>query len=97
MTKITSDHGESEQGLSGIEHLMEIKALGKERLSFQKGALRAQYEALSQEEKALVDAKFSKIFMKIAAQFGRSRPFAFGGTGESTPNSNDSDSPSKPQ
>jgi hypothetical protein len=95
MTKITSDHGDSEQGLPSIEHMMEMKALGKERLSFQKGAWRAQYEALSQEEKALVDAKFSKVFMKIAAQFGRSRPFVFEGTGEPTSNSNDSDSPSE--
>lgn len=95
MTKITSEHGDSEQGLPGIERMMEIKSLGRERLSFQKGALRAQYEAFSQEEKALVDAKSSKIFMRIAVQFGRSRPFVFTGSGKPTPNLNDIDSPSK--
>lgn len=89
MTKITSNQGDS-VGLPSFEQLMEIKALGKERLSFQRGAWRAQYEALSQEEKAFVDAKFSKIFTKIAAQFGRSRPFVF--TGETHTPTEDDDS-----
>lgn len=76
---------------------MEIKLLGKERLSFQRGAWRAQYEALSQEERALVDARFSKVFMKIAAQFGRSRPFVFDANPKPTPKSNDSELPAKPE
>ncbi|TPG84798.1 hypothetical protein EAH74_12310 [Pseudomonas mandelii] len=55
--------------------MVKIKALSKDRLAFQRSASRAEYEALSPEEKVLVDAKFNKMFVKIAAQFGRSRPF----------------------
>ncbi|WP_053184841.1 hypothetical protein [Pseudomonas thivervalensis] len=90
MTKITSDYRVPEQGIPDFEHLMEIKALSKERSAFQRGAWRAQYDALSPEEKALADEKFNKMFVKIAAQFGRSRRFIFEGNDKSTPDIDES-------
>lgn len=80
MTKITSDHGDLGQEPPDFEHMVKIKALSKDRLAFQRSESRAEYEALSPEEKALVDAKFNKMFVKIAAQFDRSRPFNFEGS-----------------
>ncbi|WP_149086610.1 glycogen/starch/alpha-glucan phosphorylase [Pseudomonas prosekii] len=71
---------------SDFERLMKIKALNKERLAFRRGAWRAEYEALSPEEKALVDKEFNKICSEIAAQFSRSRPVVFEGNDTAEPN-----------
>lgn len=77
MKKTTFDDLEQNKALPDFERLMQIKALCHERLAFQRGASRAKYESLTSEEKAIVDAKFHKVAMKIAAEFGQSRPFIF--------------------
>lgn len=69
---------EKDNGQPDFERLMQIKALSHERLAYQRGAWLAKYESLTSEEKAIVDAKFHKMAMKITVQFGRSRPFIFG-------------------
>lgn len=91
MKKTTSDDLEQDKALPDFERLMQIKALSHERLAFQRGALRAKYESLTSEEKAIVDAKFHKMAMKIAAQFGRSRPFIFSGNDGGTSSKKDED------
>lgn len=73
-----------------FEHLMQIKALSHERLAYQRAVWLAEYESLTPEEKAIVDAKFHKIAKNIAAQFGRSRPFIFYRNHGSTSGKNDS-------
>jgi len=78
-------------GLPDFERLIQIKALSHERLSYQRGAWLAEYESLTPEEKEIVDAKFHKMAMKIAAQFGRSRPFIFGGKDAGVPKKKDLD------
>ncbi len=65
--------------ISEYDRLVKMKALGSKRLALQRAASRAIYEALSLEEKALVDEEFGKLAMKIASQFGRSRPFVYAG------------------
>lgn len=80
---------EQGHGLSDFERLMQIKALSHERLANKRGACLAKYESLTLEEKAIVDAKFHKMAMKIAAQFGRSRTFIFGGNNANTLGDND--------
>lgn len=92
-----SSDSEEGNGLPDFERLMRIKALSHERLAYQRGAWLVEYESLTPEEKAIVDAKFHKMAMKIAAQFGRSRPFIFGSNGKANPNSDDSDLPAKPE
>jgi len=77
MSKITSDHGDLDQGSPESERLVKIKALSEDRLAFQRSASRAEYEELSPKDKALVDAKFSNMILKISAQFGRNRPLNF--------------------
>jgi len=65
--------------LSEFGRLLKFKALASERFAIQRAASRAIYEALSREEKALVDERFDKLAIKIALQFGRSRSFVFKG------------------
>ncbi|WP_283188837.1 hypothetical protein [Pseudomonas sp. PMCC200344] len=75
MGKITTDSDTPEEDQYGFERLMKIKALKNERLALQRAGSQAAYEALSPEEKILVDEKFREAAQIIAAQFGRSRPF----------------------
>ena len=96
MTDTPPEYDARQPGSPGLEHLMKIKALSQERLAFQKGAWRAEYEALSPAEKARVDAKFKKISGIIAAQFGRSRPFMFEGPDKLAPTQSDRDRSSEP-
>jgi len=70
---------------SDFERLLKIKAMNQARLSRQRNEWRAKYEALSPEERALVDEHFKQTFVEIAAQFGRSRHFVFGSTGTTSP------------
>lgn len=91
MKKTTSDDLEQDKALPDFERLMQIKALSHERLAYQRGAWLAEYESLTPEEKAIVDAKFHEMAMKIAAQFGRSRPFVFGGKDAVMPSKKDLD------
>lgn len=72
---VDEDGAVSSEEISEYDRLVKMKALGGERLAFQRAASRAIYEALSLEEKALVDEEFGKLAMKIASQFGRSRRF----------------------
>ncbi len=65
---------------SDFERLLKIKAMNQARLSLKKSAWRAKYEALSPDERAVVDEHFKQTFVDIAAQFGRSRRFVFGST-----------------
>lgn len=83
--------GEQGNGLPDFERLMQIKALSHKRLAYQRGAWLVEYESLTPEEKAIVDAKFHKMAMKIAVQFGRSRPFVFGGIDAAMPSKKDLD------
>jgi hypothetical protein len=78
MTSHTSDGDD-------FERLLKIKAMNQARLSRQRNEWRAKYEALSPEERALVDEHFKQTFLDIAAQFGRSRRFVFGSTGTTSP------------
>lgn len=73
-----------------FQHLMQIKALSHDRLACQRAVWLAEYESLTPEEKAIVDAKFHKMAKNIAAQFGRSRPFIFYRNHGSTSGKNDS-------
>lgn len=70
---------------SDFERLLKIKAMNQARLSRQRNEWRAKYEALSPEERALVDEHFKQTFVEIAAQFDRSRHFVFGSTGTTSP------------
>ncbi|MDI1332429.1 hypothetical protein [Pseudomonas sp.] len=79
MDKVTSDSDAPEDDQYGFERLMKIKALSSERLALQRAASQAAYEALSPEDRNLVDEKFKEEALKIAAQFGRSRPFKYEG------------------
>jgi hypothetical protein len=87
MENITTDSATPGEDQYGFEHLMKIKALRSERLSLQRAASRAAYEALSPEEKILVDEKFREAALKIATQFGRSRPFKYESDQSSSDNS----------
>lgn len=78
MTNHTSDGDD-------FERLLKIKAINHARLSLKKSAWRAKYEALSPDERAVVDEHFKQTFVEIAAQFGRSRHFVFGSTGTTSP------------
>lgn len=90
-TQPVSNDFEQGHDLPEFERLMQIKALSHERHAYQRGAWLEKYESLTREEKAIVDAKFHKMAMKIATQFGRSRPFRFGGNDTVTPTENDED------
>lgn len=70
---------------SDFERLLKIKAINQARLSRQRNEWRAKYEALSPDERAIVDEHFKQTFVDIAAQFGRSRHFVFGSTGTTSP------------
>lgn len=70
---------------SDFERLLKIKAMNQARLSRQRNEWRAKYEALSPEERALVDEHFKQTFVEIAAQFGRSRPLVFGSKSSPAP------------
>ncbi len=75
---------------SDFERLLKIKAINQARLSLKKSAWRAKYEALSPDERAVVDEHFKQTFVEIAAQFGRSRHFVFGSTGTTSPDNEES-------
>lgn len=92
MEKITADSDTPEEDQHGFERLMKIKALRSERLALQRSASQAAYEALSPEERILVDEKFREAAQKIAAQFGRSRPFKCKSEQSSSDSSNTTDS-----
>lgn len=92
MEKIIADSGTPEEDQYGFERLMKIKALRRERLALQRSASQAAYEALSPKERILVDEKFREAALKIAAQFGRSRPFKCESDQSSSDSSNTTDS-----
>jgi len=98
MKKTAPENGDLEQdnGVPDFERLMHMKVLSHERLAYQRGAWLAEYESLTPEEKAIVDAKFHKLTMKIAAQFGRSRPFIFEGCDRLQTMESDCDRSSEP-
>lgn len=79
MEEITIDPDSPEEDQCGFERLMKIKALKNERLALQRAGSQAAYEALSPEDKILVDEKFHEAARIIAGQFGRSRPFKYEG------------------
>ena len=79
MEEITTDPESPEEDQYGFERLMKIKALKNERLALQRAGSQTAYEALSPEERILVDKKFREAALKISGQFGRSRPFKFEG------------------
>lgn len=91
MKDITNNSDTPEEDQYGFVRLLKIKALRNERLALQREGSQAAYEALSPEEKILVDEKFREAALKIAAQFERSRPFRYEGDQSLSENSTPAD------
>lgn len=75
MEKISLEPAEPLHGDAQSHHdrLVALKALSKKLLDCKRAAWRANYEVLSDEDKALVEKEIREIASKIAAQFCRSR------------------------
>lgn len=74
--KFSLEPAESLLGHAQSHHdrLAVLKTLSKKRLDRQRAARRANYEVLSDEDKALADDELREMAKKIAVQFCRSRP-----------------------
>lgn len=79
MMKISTEQADNDQHTEQptFQKLMEIKASRKQQLAIDRSVARAKYDAMSPEEKMVIDEKFRNMFVQLKSQFGRSCRFDF--------------------